>query len=115
MSDLISRDDAIRAMLRLECEDIETYGAKIPEGFDADPAVKALKTLPSAQQWIPVTERLPDSFGDYLVSVKSIGWNYEEYVVNDIAYWDSSEGFHKADEVVAWMPLPEPYKEEDDG
>lgn len=53
MSDLISREDSIRAMLRLECEDIEAYGAKIPEGFDAEPAVKALKALPSVDA-VPV-------------------------------------------------------------
>lgn len=60
MSDLISREDAIRAMLRLECEDIETYGAKIQEGFDAEPAVEALKALPSAQPEQKIEELLPD-------------------------------------------------------
>lgn len=62
------------------------------------------------QQWIPVSERLPEECGDYLVTKKTIGWNCEEYQTNDIAYYDS-DGFHKADTVVAWMPLPEPYKE----
>ena len=68
---------------------------------------------PSAQQWIPCSERLPEKFGDYLVSVKRHGWNCEEYIENDIAYWDDLEGFHKAEEVLAWMPLPEPYKGEE--
>ena len=49
MSDLISRQDAIDAMYRLEAEDIETYGCSIPEGFDAKPAVEALEALPSAE------------------------------------------------------------------
>ena len=74
-----------------------------------------IEQLPSAQpepQWIPVSERVPDDLGDYLVSIKRIGWNMEEYVENDIAYWDDLEGFHKADEVLAWMPLPEPYRAE---
>ena len=46
---------------------------------------------------------------------RTIGWNCEEYDSNDIAYFDS-DGFHKADKVTAWMPLPEPWKEgeEDD-
>lgn len=72
-----------------------------------------LECLPSAQpepRWIPVRKRLPGSSGNYLVCTKSIGWNGEEYVVIDIAYWDGSAGFHKAAEVVAWMPLPEAYK-----
>ena len=58
--------------------------------------------------WIPCSERLPDEFGEYLVTKKAIGWNCEEYNSNDIAYFDN-EGFHKADKVLAWMPLPEPY------
>ena len=58
--------------------------------------------------WIPCSERLPDEFGEYLVTKKAIGWNCEEYNSNDIAYF-YNEGFHKADKVLAWMPLPEPY------
>ena len=49
MSDLISREDAIDAMYRLEAEDIETYGCSIPEGFDSKPAIEALKALPSEE------------------------------------------------------------------
>lgn len=49
MNNLISRQDAIDAMYRLEAEDIETYGCSIPEGFDAKPAVEALEALPSAE------------------------------------------------------------------
>lgn len=49
MNDLISRQDAINAMYRLEMEDVETYGCSIPEGFDAKSAVEALEALPSAE------------------------------------------------------------------
>lgn len=47
--DIISRAAAIDAMMKLQAEDIEAYGASIPEGFDGDRAVTALKALPSAQ------------------------------------------------------------------
>lgn len=60
MHDLISRQAAIDAMLRLEQEDIEAYGVKIQEGFDAEPAVEALKALPSAQPEQKIEELLPD-------------------------------------------------------
>lgn len=55
--DLISRQAAIEAMMKLQTEDIEAYGASIPEGFDGDRAVAALKALPSAQpeQFNPCT------------------------------------------------------------
>lgn len=62
-------------------------------------------------EWIPTSERLPEEYGEYLVTKRTIGWNCEEYDSNDIAYFDS-DGFHKADKVTAWMPLPEPYKED---
>ena len=49
MSDLISRQDAIDAMMRLQEEDVEIYGCRIPEGFDGGRAVRALKNVPSAE------------------------------------------------------------------
>lgn len=60
-------------------------------------------------QWIPCPERLPEKLGEYLVTVKTVGWNLEETTEIDIAYWDDLEGFHKAEKVIAWMPMPEPY------
>lgn len=45
--DAISRETAIIAMKVLEEKDIEAYGCKIPEGFDATDAIEALKALPS--------------------------------------------------------------------
>lgn len=47
MNDLISRSEAVNAMMKLQAEDIEAYGASIPEGFDGDRATAALKALPS--------------------------------------------------------------------
>ena len=69
MDDTIIRQAAIDAMRRLEQEDIEAYGVKIPEGFDAEPAVEALKALPSAQPEITLESAI-----DYL---HSIGWMQE--------------------------------------
>lgn len=56
-------------------------------------------------RWIPVTERLPEKTGKYLVSVK----NGNVYAGTFSAY----EGaFNCA--ATAWMELPEPYKEPED-
>ena len=61
--------------------------------------------------WIPVEDRLPTEDGEYLVTRS----NYAETThIVDVAIWYKSEkknhGFHKANKVTAWMPLPEPYK-----
>ena len=49
MDDLISRQAAIDAMLRLQAEDDEAYGCHIPEGFDGERAKEVLEQLPSAE------------------------------------------------------------------
>lgn len=62
--------------------------------------------------WIPVSERLPDLWDErYLVSLAWGGVGVMEY---------KSTGFHNygsfapvpIESVIAWMPLPEPYKGE---
>lgn len=55
MNDMISRQSAIGAMKRLYDEDLEAYGCEIPEMFNLNRAIEALKELPSVQ---------PESCGD---------------------------------------------------
>lgn len=66
-------------------------------------------------RWIPVTERLPEKNGEYLVT-KTDHITYERLI--DIAHYASfihaNNGFYKADDIVAWMPLPEPWRGEED-
>ena len=63
------------------------------------------KLLP---HWIPCSERLPEEDACYLVTTS--GTNND---IIDIAYY--TEGiWHKASRIKAWMPLPEPYREEGD-
>ena len=63
--------------------------------------------LPSAQQWIPCSERLPDNDESVLISnshgVTKAWWNGR--------FW-TSIAVKKYKTVTAWMPLPEPYKGE---
>lgn len=47
--DCISRQSAIYEMLKLEHDDIKKYGCSIPEGFDSEPAIKALINLPTVK------------------------------------------------------------------
>lgn len=57
--------------------------------------------------WIPVSERLPEEQGIYLVTIKS-GDTYYRHV--DLFNTSYKNGFMMPN-VLAWMPLPEPYKE----
>lgn len=76
----------------------------------AELCVDELKELPSVNSqessWIPVTERLPKDKQRVLVTRKSgtigyITWN---------TWWHEQMNY-PTDKVIAWMPLPEPYKE----
>jgi hypothetical protein len=58
-------------------------------------------------RWIPVSERLPEEEGLYLVSVKN---DHERRYSKTCQYMGRNHWFARQD-VEAWMPLPEPYKE----
>lgn len=78
---------------------------------------KTINELPSVtpQQtsWIPCSERLPKTRGVYLVTTKwESSFSSEVYTEIDIAvYRDKLKEWSNPD-VIAWMPLPEPYKAE---
>lgn len=69
-------------------------------------------------EWIPCSERLPSEYGEYLatvdgeaIEVSYVPKNSYQWLVKG---WSTCEadGYKKLsdDEVIAWMPLPEPYK-----
>lgn len=98
---LIRREDAIDA---------------IDDAIDADsPQWAILRTkigfLPSAeavQGWIPCSERLPDVDVEVLATVDwsdvRIAWLMKG------GAWETDEYILASDEILAWMPLPTPYK-----
>lgn len=92
MSDLISRQAAIEAAF-------EWDGTELIEDV--------LSRIPAAQQWIPVTERLPKREQYYIIT-------YGELVTTCHWFKGSWYGIGDPERVTAWMPLPEPYKEEQD-
>lgn len=117
MDGLINRGDAIFAVT----ERIKQIG------YDNDPLVlsirQAIVDLPSAQQWIPTSEKLPkpnvvvgnvtkyylvqDEWGDMMVA------SYNQAPLSDTSsgarYWEQMNSFHAIkDKIVAWMELPKP-------
>lgn len=69
-------------------------------------------------RWIPVSERLPKA-GEYVEGVAKyylVQNEYEDMLVaryTHSGYWEQIYQLKPIeDEIVAWMPLPEPYKAE---
>jgi len=124
--DLISRQAAIARAVPLNLFGREVMMVSVSE----------LENLPSAQQeqrWIPFKARplteeekeehpewdcildckLPDNGQRILVAIRIRGHEevqQDEFYSDDGSYLDS--GYEIGTEAVAWMPLPEPYREE---
>ena len=96
MDDLISRRVAIDAL-----HHVDEYNGR---------SVEAIKNLPPASCWIPITERLPEDYVDVLVTDDSggyatIGIDCMFTRLSGKREWLASQ------RVTAWMPAPAPYKE----
>lgn len=72
-------------------------------------------------RWIPVSERLPKA-GEYIGDVAKYYLVQNEYGDMLVARYTHSEYWEQiyqlqpiGDKIVAWMPLPEPYKAERSG
>ena len=106
MSDLISRQAAIDV--------IDEWIKAFRENGHRESAADArfiqdgIIQLPSVQGWIPETERLPEEFGRYIVTRISADDGVGRV---DIIWYSTFYGWDRDERPVAWMPLPEPYKE----
>lgn len=66
-------------------------------------------------KWIPVDERLPNTFGEFIVCVQNAdGRRFSDYADFDpyVKKWKTGLFCGEHDKVTHWMPLPEPPKEE---
>ena len=104
---LINANDL--AMKYPEVNDMPCIYADLPNGLDGTHHYLASPVQPEAK-WIPVSKRVPE---ESLNSV--IGWDrYRERCVF-VQYIDGhfqNRGNTESFDIVAWMPLPEPYKAE---
>lgn len=111
-----------------ECDVNTSIRQAFEKGFRI--GVKKGASTNRPQEWIPCSERLPEDSGDYLVcpsdsvledyldfgevmimpydaDCEAFGWWIERYHPISLGYLDSD--FNEF-EVLAWMPLPEPYE-----
>ena len=77
------------------------------------------KSITPEPHWIPVTERLPKDGRQVLVYAMSVHYalaKYDEMRDADGTYkkqwvtFDAWKPYYTIKDVIAWMPLPEPYK-----
>ena len=128
MDDLISRQLVMKTLCERRCGD-KPKGC--PSGFcTASLAVDCIPSAKPAQQWIPCSERLPEEDVEVLITyrykegegdtshadidITTYGQMYfgGNKVGNHKHWRQPFEYFESNYEVVAWMSLPEPYKEE---
>lgn len=113
MADVIDRQAAI-----------ELIGQMKPYHQDADDIAEMIANMPSAQpeqRWIPVTERLPEKERkQYWVCTDTeyqcqCRWTNNRFGLAESDTWGwSIVDTPQYSKVIAWMPLPEPYREEGD-
>lgn len=114
--DCISRQEAINAIVKRTCLPWELLKIIYP-------MLCVLETLPSAQpepRWIPCNERMPEATDYYLIQYSrricqdemAVAFYSVEEAELDKNYTWEFKPFADLKEVIAWMLLPKPYKEE---
>ena len=78
--------------------------------------VQALSSSENPNKWIPCSERLPEEHKEVLTCSLGGFIEIQSYEDGCGGYWENQKGdWSDICEVVAWMPLPEPYKQEVEG
>lgn len=110
----MTREEAISWLVSLtehEGEDIPIYDT------DVEALNMAIKALEQEPRWVPVTERLPEESDDYLVTNGDVDVE-TAYFAHPKDYAISNGEWREIwyeDDVIAWMPLPQPYKAGSEG
>ena len=117
---------SIRQELQLLEEQLKKHGRNEiqPSLTATDPDTVSRQPEP---HWIPCSEKLPEANGRYRVTRGLVAagalWN-RVYIANYSnlmgiksvkIWWQGNVGksdFERIDDVIAWMPLPEPYRED---
>ena len=102
MDDLISRSDVLDKAIFIPIAKIMTKDKVI---YRKAVFVDDIEKIPSAQQWIPCSERPPEEEGEYLCCDEE-GSRWVDSFQDGEWFMEMFSGV----EWLAWMPLPEPWK-----
>lgn len=111
--DMIRRQAAINTVFSMCCR----WNTDDPNDLK-NMLMTAFQDLPSAEpRWIPCSERLPESGVPVLIS--HVGFVTEDFLDIDellggAYFWNSGISLDEELKNLAWMPLPAPWKGEDD-
>jgi hypothetical protein len=105
--DTLSGEEADEIIKAIEQEPLEKYIEEI-DYLRRYISKLENQVIEQEPKWIPVNERLPEEPGTYMTTI-----NYGKYygLAVEQRYYYESLGWND-DCVIAWMPLPEPYKAE---
>lgn len=94
----------------LSAEDDPEIQMEIKAYTDIANGVRDMPTIEPGLKWLPVTESVPKDRKIYLVTLDN---NTTDFCMWNGSRWGfyGNHGWSECDEVIAWMPLPEPYKE----
>ena len=102
----------LRQLLAM-CDFVDQYG----DSIDADPYFDAVETVIKSlnkTRWIPVSERLPSGQENVIVTIYDdhgdTPWEYTTNAWHIDGVWIADNDIVYGS-VLAWMPLPEPYRE----
>lgn len=104
MSDLISREALI--------EKVKESGFFWFSKLLVIDALKKEESVPAEPQWIPCSERMPENNGNYMTCDEKGNIHIFWYDDCQKCPFNISEYHTRYYPVVAWMPLPQPYKGE---
>lgn len=115
--------DAFVMYLQLVCKGNDMSAEK--KVFSANGIIHMLQDMPTASdmKWIPLAEKWPEHERPVLVTtvdgilyIMSVSTEWDDYYQTSTTEFVTDEESVRwdPDDIVAWMPLPEPYEVEDE-
>lgn len=105
MTEYIDKTEAMRRF--------KPFGREIPK----EQVMEVIARMESAREWIPVSKKPKDEERTYLVQLDGGGMRSCRWTNTNPFWTDLTTEWHwnifdipQYSKVVAWMPLPEPYK-----